>query len=252
MTIKQQRSPDRGNIPTLCVFAACIGWLSYTALSSAGTIDWSGHSWQVRDDTGGPGPNTFLPRNVAVDHDGALHLKIEKVEGHWTCAEIYSTEKFGYGKYEFVVASRVDRLDHNVVLGLFNYPDNGPDGTNELDIEYARWGNADADNLAFTAYPLQLKRKNVSKSFKIDLRSEITLNRFTWSPGKVLFAALSTPPSARASEIATWQTPDSFSKSVSRTPMPVHLNLWLYQSNAPSDTKPVEAIVRKFTFTPGA
>jgi hypothetical protein len=43
----------------------------------------------------------------------------------------------GFGRYQFWIEGRVDRLDPNVVLGLLNYPtpDVGPDATNEIDID---------------------------------------------------------------------------------------------------------------------
>ena len=54
----------------------------------------------------------------------------------------------GFGRYQFQVIGRIDQLDPNVVLGLFKYPtpDVGPDGTNEIDIEFAQWGRATANN----------------------------------------------------------------------------------------------------------
>ena len=41
------------------------------------------------------------------------------------------------------VNGRLDQLDDNVTLGLFSYPtgDVGPDGTHEIDLEFARWGD---------------------------------------------------------------------------------------------------------------
>ena len=48
-----------------------VGIASLTACSLGQTITWSGYTWNVRNDTGGPGPNTFLAANVFLDADGA-------------------------------------------------------------------------------------------------------------------------------------------------------------------------------------
>ena len=213
-------------------------------------MSWSGHIWLVRDDTGGPGPNRFSPRNVSVDSSGALHLRISKAAKLWSCAEIYTNEKLGYGTYTYTIESRVDRLDQNVVFGLFNYPDDAVDGTNELDIEYARWGVANGPNLAFTAYPSLKHSSQVSQAFPVKLRDPATINQFTWKPGSVAFKCSTDSGKAAHEVFAQWQTPASFAQLVSHIAMPVHLNLWLFQSPAPSDQQPVEVIVKRFEYTP--
>jgi hypothetical protein len=109
------------------------------------TITFSGYQWDVRADTGGPGPNIWDAGNVQVDDEGRLHLKITKNTGaagktEWHCAEINTQQRLGLGRYQFQVIGRIDKLDRNVVLGLFNHPTRGdvgrPDGTNEIDIEF--------------------------------------------------------------------------------------------------------------------
>ena len=224
------------------VFGVCPAW--------GQTIAWSGYRWMVRDDTGGPGPNTFSPRNVSVDSAGALHLRLTKIGKAWTCAEIISLQKFAYGTYDFAVESRADRLDPNVVLGLFNYPDDEADGTNELDIEYSRWGDPKGPNLGFTAYPNVKHHDQVSESFTVHPATPATLNRLIWLPGSVLFQSLLDSGNASHAVLATWQTPGSFAKFVSHISMPVHLNLWLFESNSPSDHQAVEIVIKRFSFTP--
>ena len=225
---------------------------SFTAASGQ-SLNFSGYSWIVRDDTGGPGPNTFSPENVSVDAAGALHLKISKVGKGWTCAEIYTAQKFGYGTYEFTVETRLDHLDPNVVLGLFNYPvatsaNDVVDGTNEIDIEYGRWAVPDGPNLAFTVYPSLKHHYQVTHPFMVHLPHPATLNRFIWSPGSVAFECLTDSGNAAHAVFAHWKTPESFSKLVSHVSMPVHLNLWIFQAKAPSDGQPVDIAIKHFAF----
>ena len=68
--------------------------------------------------------------------------------------EVLTKDRSGFGRYQFWVVGRVDRLDPNVVFGLFNYPtpDIGPDGTNEIDIEFAKWGKPEAPMGNYTVW----------------------------------------------------------------------------------------------------
>ena len=80
-------------------------------------------------------------------------------EGKWYCAEVFSNDKLGFGRYEWYVIGRVDKLDKNVVLGLFPYL--GPAGRNEIDIEMAARGKANNDRGNFTVWPA---KKGASKN----------------------------------------------------------------------------------------
>jgi hypothetical protein len=216
----------------------------------AQNLKWCNFNWQIRDDTGGPGPNTFSRENVRVADDGTLHVQIVQRDNRWTCAELNTTESFGYGTYEFSILSRVDQLDRNVVLGLFSYPneDVGPDGTNELDIEFARWGDAKNPNGNYTVWPVQLKHDNASSVFEIKLKEPESKHLYTWTPESVLFESLGGFSGKSADSINKWTTPASFAKLVSHSPMPVHINLWLFNSKPPADGKPVEIVIKAFTF----
>ena len=126
------------------------------ASSSAKTIRFSGYDWKVKFGTHeGPGPNNWSENNVWVDQNGYLHLKLTQQGDRWYCAEVLTQDRLGFGRYQFWVVGRVDRLDPNVVLGLFNYPtpDVGPDGTNEIDIEFAQWGKPEAPIGNYTVWP---------------------------------------------------------------------------------------------------
>ena len=87
----------------------------------------------------GPGPNYFSASNVRVDAKGRLHLRIAKTQGRWYSAEIGLDHSLGYGTYTWTLASRVDQLDANAVLGLFTYDDTSPAHAHrEIDIEASR------------------------------------------------------------------------------------------------------------------
>lgn len=135
------------------------------------TINFSSHVWEVRSGDGGPGPNHWSSNNVWVDQDGHLHLKITQQNGIWYCAELFTTTSMGFGEYEFYVINRIDLFDPNLVFGLFNYPTPsiGPDKTNEIDIEIARWGNSEYPNGNFTVFPAVPGLKRDFKTFDFSL-----------------------------------------------------------------------------------
>jgi len=136
----------RRGIPRLIAGALCL-LIAAGASLPAKTIIFSGYEWTVKSGTHqGPGPNDWDERNVWVDQSGYLHLKLTKHGDRWYCAEVLTKDRLGFGRYQFWVVGRLDRLDPTVVFGLFNYPmsDVGPDGTNEIDIEFAQWGKPKA------------------------------------------------------------------------------------------------------------
>ncbi len=226
-----------------------------TPLVDNGNIRFSGYEWEVRDSgLSGPGPNLWDGDNVWLDETGDLHLKITHADDGWHCAEVTMTQRLGFGTYQFQVIGRIDLLDPNVVLGLFNYPteDVGPDATNEIDIEFARWGNQDADNGSYTVWPVQAGLSQTSKSFPFTLSGTYTTHRFTWRSDEIFFQSLAGHRDDAENLIADWHyEPEDAAQHISQQPMPVHINLWLFQGQAPTDGQEVEIVIHKFTFTPG-
>ncbi|MBL0345593.1 glycoside hydrolase family 16 protein [Candidatus Villigracilis affinis] len=215
-------------------------------------IQFSGYDWVVRDGgLSGPGPNTWSGSNVWVDENGDLHLKISRTESGWTCAEVTTIERLGFGIYQFQVIGPIDQLDANVVFGMFNYPteDVGPNATNEIDIEYAHWGNPEWPIGNFTVWPAQSGVEQTSESFPVTLNGTYTTHRFVWESQKILFQALHGHRDDNENEIANWlYKPDEPLVHISQQAMPVHINLWLFQGQPPVDGNEVEVIIHSFTF----
>jgi hypothetical protein len=120
------------------------------------TVSFSGYSWTVKKSGAarvGPGLNYFAKKNAWVDSSGRLHLAITK-RRHWTVGEVVNTRSLGYGTYTWVLVSRVDNLDPNMVLGPFVYDSDPSFNHRETDIEASRWGNAlDPTNAQFVVQP---------------------------------------------------------------------------------------------------
>lgn len=218
---------------------------------AANIISFSGYSWEVRNESGtsGPGPNYWSnsSSNVWVDSNGHLHLKIRKdpATGRWLCSEVTSTQAFGYGSYVWKIEGPVDKLDKNIVLGLFNYKA-GDDGHHEVDIEFARWGNSAWPNYNYTVYPAT-GSGNVSQTYELALNGTYTSYKFTRTPTAVSYKGYHGHNLVETNAFFPWTTPAGY--NVSTLALPVHMNLWLFQGNAPSNAQEVEIIIHSFTFT---
>jgi hypothetical protein len=238
---------------SVSILALALG-LSLAAAVEAKTIRFAGYDWLVKSgDDIGPGPCNWNSANAWVDAAGALHLRLNRRAGKWYAAEIESVQRLGFGRYQFYVVGAIDKLDKNVVLGLFNYPppDVGSDGTDEIDIELARWGNAAWPNLNFTVWPARSGVPVNSKTYFFSLHGTYTTQRFTWRSTGILFQSLYGHRDDDANEIARWAfAPPRPARSIPQKPMPVHLNLWLFEGRAPADGKPVEVVIQSFSYTP--
>lgn len=209
-------------------------------------VTWGGASWQVKTSTAavGPGPNIFSKANVNVDASGFLHLRIAKdAQNRWTTSEVIVPTSQGYGTYAFTVATPLDRLDRNVVLGLFTWSDRAQYAHREIDFEAARWGNAaDPTNAQFVVQPYD--KPNHLARFTLT-NAVRTVQQFTWRAGEVTFVSR---------RLDTGATVATYVYRGSDVPKPgderVRLNLWLYGGSAPSDGQPVEIVVEAFAFAP--
>ncbi|HXJ92437.1 MAG TPA: Mu transposase C-terminal domain-containing protein [Terriglobia bacterium] len=152
----------------------------------------------------GPGPNNWNENNVWVDQGGHLHLKLTRQGDRWYCAEVLSKDRMGFGRYQFWIEGRVDRLDPNVVLGLLNYPtpDVGPDGTNEIDIEFAGWGKPEAPVCNYTVWPARAGLRRANKRFPVELKDEYTSHTFIWNSAGVTFQTLTELPVSVLEQLA--------------------------------------------------
>jgi hypothetical protein len=206
------------------------------------TITFSGYEWSVKDHKRklGPGPNFFSASNVHVDSAGRLHLEITPQGKKWTVAEVINTRSdLGYGTYSWTLGS-APVLDPNVVLGLFTWNDDPAYNHREIDIEYAKWGNAgDPNNAQYVVQPYSTLG-NEHRWQDTSLLPGST-HSFTWLPGRVDFESRA----ADGSLLHSWSYtgPD--------VPLPggenVRMNLWLFRGSAPIDGQPVEVIIESFT-----
>jgi MYXO-CTERM domain-containing protein len=233
---------------------AALGGALASGGASAATLDWKGHTWQV---TSGAmaGVCQGSPANVTIDANGYLHFHIANAGGAWTASEIFTTDKLGFGTYQWQVDGPIDAYDKNVVLGLFPYGPAagiGSDSTNEIDIEYARWGRADGPNGDWTDYPASgTTIGEMSYTFSLG-GATLSTSRFVWTAASITSSLLGglVPVGGMEGLIKSWTyAPSNPTVNIPQQALPLGMNLWCFDA-PPSDGHPVEIVIRDFTFVP--
>lgn len=223
-----------------------LGLFSFMSSSiAAKKIDFSGLNWQIRNDgQGSPAANIWRKDNVWLDEKGQLHLAIRKVGDIWTCAELHTTEKFLYGKFEFEIIGRIDELDKNTVLGLFKYPTEAEkDGLGEIDIEFAKWSDESKGSGNFTVWSDIKGIAEKTENFKFNLQGTHTTHTFIRTAESVYFQSFHGHNSRNS--IFEWiYSGDDLSK----TPMPIFINFWLFRGQPPSNLQETEIIIKNVKF----
>ncbi|WP_052343567.1 glycoside hydrolase family 16 protein [Bacillus massiliigorillae] len=221
-------------------------------------IRFSGYDWDVRhnDVLQGPGPNYFSDSqsNVWVDSSGKLHMKLTYRDGSWYGAEVINREVLGYGKYTFYLDAKLDELDPNVVFGLFTYDTESPDaqkkGYREIDIEFAKWADEHYPNTQYTIWSSETKRQFHAFNSSMP-QGTYSTHSFNWQPKKVEFESLGGHYAQAPNQNFIWQRWNYQSKLVpDEGKAKIHMNLWLFNGDAPTNNSEVEVIISKFTFDP--
>ncbi len=241
---------------SICLLATLSFVVMLMCPSQAKALFWSGHNWTVT--TGGMAGNVPADAsNVTVDANGNLHLKITRHDSGWTGAELFSDEKFGFGTYQWQIKGDIASLDKNVVVGLFPYGPVGgvgEDGTNEIDIEFARWGIASWPNGNFTVYP-DSGNTIGEKTFEFSLSSDLSTSTFVWSATQVDFMLQDgfKEIGDKSNTLKNWTyAPTAPDVNIPQQAIPVGINLWICSGSGPSDEQSVEIVIHSFKMATSA
>src|SRR5271169_1509712 len=95
------RPPATANVlPSLSGAVSAVAVAKGAASPPSVSLRFSGYEWRVRDaPSSRGGANIYDPKNAWTDASGALHLRIAKASGKWTCAEVSLTRSLGFGTY---------------------------------------------------------------------------------------------------------------------------------------------------------
>lgn len=217
-------------------------------------LRWSGYDWTVKSgDKLGPGPNRWKSENVRLDAQGRLHLTVGQDASGWACGEIACTRRFHFGLYEFHTVFPLERLDPNLVVGLFNYPPRevGPDQTNEIDIEWSRWGDPKFPAGNFTLWPGKVGAKSVSHTFEPPPGIVEATHRFWWLPDRIVWQCLRghVRQQEQKGEFARWEfKPTADSGLIPQQPLPLLINFWLMRGRPPQNNSEETVIVSRFAY----
>lgn len=219
----------------------------------AQTISWAGRTWKV---TSGrmAGVACGNPANVHIDAHGYLHLRIVHDEGKWTAAEVFTTDNFSFGTYEWVIEGNVYEMDPTTVLGLFTYGPThhiGVDAENEIDIEFSQWNKTcHGCNADFTVYPSTGNRKPNGVSawednFHVN-RGTLTTARMEWVPDHIVFTLMNgAQPIGTVAEVIKTETYSSDATNIPQVAAPVGINLWCFKETPAKDQS---VVIRDFQF----
>lgn len=131
-----------------------------------GFINFAGYRWVVKETGGnrvGPGNNMFSSSaNVIWVDNWGLHLNVMPPGAGcdpWVSSEAWLDHALGYGTYLTRIVSPVEFVDPDITWSPFFIWDdsgNAGNGWREIDIEFARWGNAgDPTSSQYVLKPLQ-------------------------------------------------------------------------------------------------
>jgi hypothetical protein len=210
-------------------------------------LHFSGYDWQVRTIAGDRGGlnNPYDGDNAWADTGGALHLRIKKKAGRWSCAEVEITRSLGYGTY-IVVVRDISRLEPAVVMSMNTFDDWGGDQHyRELDVEMSRWGDAASKNNAQYAVQPFYVPGNVAP---FTAPSGTLTHSMHWESGRASFKTV------RGSSIQAGSSVVSEHVFTSGVPSPGQEKLQFLFYVIPSDKSPMqndsEVVVEKFEYLP--
>jgi hypothetical protein len=242
--------PYRSLLILLWLFTQQVSWMpEFTKPAWAQDLNpriirFGGHRWMVKSGSDlAPRKNDWSDdeRSVWIGTDGKLHLQIRYQAGKSYSAQIISIGFAAYGLYRFYVESPVNRLDANVVLGLFLYADD----QNEIDIEFKREAGS-ADNAQYVMQPYTTAGNR--HTFSLD-HDGPTIHEVDWQADYVAFRSIAGDDPAGGEVLQEWRYEKKDIPTADRQ-LRIEMNLWLVNPNV--QTQPVEVVIENLETTPCA
>ena len=206
-------------------------------------IRFSGYEWevlQIPSDSGGV-MHANSASNARTDSDGALHLRIARQEGEWTCAEVILQRSLGYGTYSFRVR-QPPRFEPGTVFSMFTWDQpEGGQNHKEIDIELSQWGDPGVKNAQFAIQPYYVP----ANVFRFNSPQTALTHSFRWESGRVSFTTSqgAAKPQVIAQHLFTSGIPTPGGERV-------HINLYVYGKSRTPQERGVEVVLDKFEYLP--
>lgn len=181
-------------------------------------LSFSGYEWTVfgwsNERLGSH--HEYSAKNVSLDGNGYLHLRIIGSPKNWTCSQLGLTRSLGYGTYEFTVENS-SKLEPAAVLSMYTWAEQPEQNHREMNINLTHWGDPANKGAEFVVQPYFLA-KNV---YRFNETPGTATYSFRWEPDGVTFQALpGRSESRQRSPIAS----HSFNVGV---PSPGHENIFM-------------------------
>ena len=226
--------------------AAVVKGSGPTILAPTKPVKFSGYDWDVRTIASDRGGSThpYSGDNAWTDSGGALHLRISKVAGDWSCAEVVLNRSLGYGTYVMVVRD-ISKLEPAAVLSMTTFDEWGGDQSyREMDAEVSRWGDASSRNNAQYVIEPYYQPGNV---YQFGAPSGTLTFSMQWEAGHVKFKTVRGDSPAGSQVISEHE----FTSGV---PSPGQERLQLFFYVVASDKNPLqhenELVLEKFQYLP--
>ncbi len=209
-------------------------------------ISFSGYEWRVRNAPSNRGGrrNTYDPANVWTDPSGALHLRIARASGEWTCAEVSLARSLGYGTYSFVVRDTA-KLEPAAAFGMFTWDyTQAEQNFGEMAVEISRWGNPVSKNAQYIIQPFYVPANVV----RFTAPSGVLTHSFRWEAGRVAFTTVRGSKPGR--------TAPAVAEHVFFAGVPTHgvesvrMNLYVFGGAKQPLENGAEVVIDKFEYLP--
>jgi len=210
------------------------------------TLHFGGYDWIVRSAASNRAgtKNSFDPANAWTDERGALHLRIARGQGKWTCAEVKLARSLGYGTYTFVVRD-TSQLEPSAVLTLLTWDGLGTEqNRRELDVEISRWGFRENENAHYVVQPYFIPVNLV----RFRVPGGVLTHSFRWEPGQVTFSTVAGSPDSNGSRVVnrhvfTSGVPPAGEDSV-------RMNLYVFNKGEIPLKNETEVVIENFEYLP--
>lgn len=238
-------APTQGGSVIAVAITKGVGEIQYAPTKP---LHFSGYDWKIRmiaSDRGGLN-NLYNSDNAWTDAGGALHLRMKKKDGTWTCAQVELTRSLGYGTY-IIVLRDISHLEPAAVFSMntFDEMSGGDEHYRELDVEISRWGDPISKNNAQYGIQPFYVPGNVAP---FTAPSGILTHSMHWESGRASFKTI------RGSSMQAAAPALSQHVFTSGVPSPGDERFQLSFYVIPSDRSPLqnasEVVVEKFEYLP--
>ncbi len=222
----------------------------------------SNYNWKIKETKDFADSRIFCltnRKNVSINNDGSLVLKITKIGDYWYGGELTIDTTLGFGEYSFEIYSPQNSFDANANLSLtiLNLSDENYEGLTQTGIRFSKNSDIKSKNeLEYFLYSTDKKIAGIhipEKPFLIN--NKISVHKIGIYPDYIYYTSKS---GSEFNEFKTFKKnnisgfSDDISFAQSTGTLKVIISLCLADANEPVSNKDVEVAIKKFKFSPAA